>query len=431
MTTRAPAGRTARMWSSGRARAGVAASANARLRCAALLSAALLVARPAQAAFTETLPEGVAMADVAYSYAWLRQAYDNDGNLGPLIDPIWRYEPGGGLQGVITPNVDVRYQFIIPQLQLGILKNWTVGVALPITIKTTVDPTLDWQPGDYQQALGRPYSDDDFWQWAASMGQPKPGKWEGNHWTPSDTVLGTRLRWTDYVEALDKAGIESAATVMYAIRTGKPADPEEIVAAGTTMWDLHAQGELALHLGVEKSFKRSLDDRLRVGVDGFYECFFQRTLDTPRGTKHPLLLNYAPYVGDTYRVDPGDFAGFSVDVAVVPVKGPEVGNWITKGDAVKARELPPLLTVSVRYTYTHLEQSRWYSESDLWDWDREKLWRPGYKNIITARVAVGLLRLGVPAQVYATYRTLTLLPGKNTRAANVLTAGVQVPIPLW
>lgn len=403
----------------------------ARIASAGALFAVLLGATPSQAAFTETLPAGFGMADVAYTYARLQHAYDNNGHLGPLIDPIWRYEPGGGLQGVITPNVDVRYQFLITQLQLGILKSWTVGVALPIAIKTTVEPTLDWQSGDYQQPLGRPYSDEDFWAWAASMGQPKPGKWEGNHWTPSDTILGTRFRWTDYVPVFERAGLESAATVMYALRTGKPADPEEIMAAGTTMWELNTQGELALHLGVDKTFKHSLDDRLRLGLDGFYEFFFKRTLDTPRGVKSPLLLNYAPYVGDTYRVDPGDFTGFSFDVTAVPVKGPERGTWITHGDAAKAKDLPPLLSVSARYTYTYLLQSRWYSQSDLWDWDREKLWRPGYKNILTGRVTLGLLRLGVPAQVYASYRTLTVLPGKNSRAANVFTAGVQVPFPVW
>lgn len=390
-----------------------------------------LTSGEAKAAFTETLPAGVGMADVSYSYSWLKNAYDNQGHLGPLLDPIWRYEPGGGMQGVIQPNVDVRYQLLITQLQLGILKNWTVGVGVPLVLKTTVNPTLGWTPGDYQPQLGHAYSDADFWQWAQSMGQPKPGRWEGNSFALSDIVLGSRLRWSDWVHALDNLGLESAVTVLWALRTGKPAAQEEIVSAGTTMWELHAQGELGVHLSVEKSFKESLDDRLRLGLDAFHEVFLPRTLDTPRGIKNPLLMNYAPYVGDTYRLNPGDFTGVAFDVAAVPVKGPSKGNWITKGDAAKAQALPPLLTVSARYTYTYLQQSDWESNSDLWDWDREKLWRPGYKNALSGKVSLSLLRVGIPLQVYAAYRSLTLLPGKNTRAANVLTAGIQIPFPVW
>ena len=115
----------------------------------------------------------------------------------------------------------------------------------------------------------------------------------------------------------------------------------------------------------------------------------------------------------------------------MPHRGPASGNWITDGDDEKAAKLPPVLTVFGRYTYTYLMQSDWTSNSDLWDWDREKLWRPGYKNILTAQVTLGMLRWGVPLQVYGSIRSLTLLPGKNTRAANVVSAGIQAPFPLW
>jgi hypothetical protein len=263
------------------------------------------------------------------------------------------------------------------------------------------------------------------------MGQPKPERWEGNEYTLSDVILGTRFRWTDRVGWFESIGLHSALSFMGALPTAEPADPEEILAAGTTMWELNTQGDLSAHLSFDKTFKESLDDRLRLGLDLYYDYFFERTFDTPRGEKHPLLLNFDPYVGDTYRLDPGDFMGFSLQADITPYRGTSSGSWLTNGDAEKAKQLPPVLSLYGRYTYAYMMQSDWTSSSDLWDWDHEKLWRPGYKNIVTLQATLGLLRWGVPLQVYARLRSLTWLPGKNTRAANVLTAGIQVPIPLW
>ena len=96
-----------------------------------------------------------------------------------------------------------------------------------------------------------------------------------------------------------------------------------------------------------------------------------------------------------------------------------------------AEKLPDVVKLWFRYTYTHLSQSNWESDSELWDWEREKLWLPGYKNILTGQATFGLLRLGIPFLLYVKYRNMTWLPGKNARAANVLTAGLQVPVPIW
>ena len=106
----------------------------------ALVATLVGVTNAAWAGFTETLPEGVGLVDLSYRYSWLDGAYDNDGNLGPLIDVLRRYEPGGGLQGVITPNVKVRYHVLVPQFQVGLLEDLTLGVAVPLVLKTTVEP---------------------------------------------------------------------------------------------------------------------------------------------------------------------------------------------------------------------------------------------------------------------------------------------------
>jgi len=76
-------------------------------------------------------------------------------------------------------------------------------------------------------------------------------------------------------------------------------------------------------------------------------------------------------------------------------------------------------------------QTDWQSDSPLWDWDHEKLWRPGDKNIFQAQVTLSLLRLGVPVQLYALARVQDIIPGRNTRPANVYSAGLRTLLKFW
>jgi hypothetical protein len=382
--------------------------------------------------FTETLPKSTFMLEANYTQSWVNGAFNNNGDMGPLVDRIERYEPGGGQQGILIPNVEVSYMFLITQLQYGIIDELSVALAFPVAIKTTVNPKFSWIPGDYQPHLGRRYSQKDFWDWAASMGQPEPTTWEGNNWTLSDIVLGARWRFTDrFSRQLKDTGFAGALTISGVIPTGSNADPEEVLAAGTSMWDLNAQGELNFHVGFDKSFKKELDDRLTIGVELFYEMFFSHTYVTPTGAKNPLLCNYAPYVGPTYQIDPGDFMGASAQFDVVPVKGPALASWISGNDKARAEKFPPMLTFAFRYTFTYLQQTYYTSPSDLWNYDREKQWRPGYKNALFFKLQFSFLRLGAPLMIYATYRNLSWIPGKNTRASDTMAVGIQIPLKFW
>jgi hypothetical protein len=296
---------------------------------------------------------------------------------------------------------------------------------------TRVDPKFEWEEGDYQWNLGRSYSEDDFWQWAASMGQPKPEYWEGNKGVLGDIQLGLRYRVTDKNEWFRDNGLAIGLMLMGALPTGKQAEPEEVVTAGATSWDLHFNGDIGVHVGLDKSFKESLDDRLILGLDVYYEWLLPHKYKTPTGEKNPLMLTYSPYVGRYYTVDGGDFSGFSFKTDIVPWKGPARATWLTKGDPEMAEKFPPLLTVSFMYTFTHLQQSDYESESDIWDWEREKTWKPGYKNILGANMTVSLLRLGAPLQPYVSYRNLTWLPSKNCRAPNVFSFGTRALLKFW
>ncbi len=393
--------------------------------------AALAPARARAEGMTETLPAGTFLHDEGLYISSLTHMYDDDGNLRPLIEPIDRYEPGGGWQGTIIPDARVEYGILASQLQYGVTDSLSVGVGVPVVLWNTVRPALRWVPGDYQPTIGRPYSAEDFWAWAASMGQPKPGDWSGNQGTLGDIIVGARYRFSDHLPALRRPEIALALTVAGALPTGSPPDPEEIVAAGTTSWDFHSAGELGAHLAIDKLFRRSLDGRLSLSAEVFYEVFFRHEYDTPRGEKHPLLINDAPYAGDTYTIDPGDFWGGSLQVDVAPIRGPSRATWITHGDAARAAALPPMLSLWARYTFVGIGQSDWESDSAQWDWRHERTWKPGYKNILTGQITLSLLRVGVPAQLYVRYRDLTWIGGRNSRAANVWTFGLQVPAKFW
>ncbi|MFH2005428.1 MAG: hypothetical protein ABI333_02465 [bacterium] len=394
-----------------------------------LLGLSLLPVAPASAQFTETLPKNTFMLDVAYGYSRLRNAYDNNGKKIELIDRVDRYDPGGGLQGTIVPKGLATYDILILQLRYGITDYLSLAVGIPIVLRTSVNPDLQWIEGDYQWPLGRRYSADDFWQWAESMGQPKPGKWEGNKGVLSDIVFGARYRFSDHISKLKKLGLGLSLTAYYAAPTGKKKDPELLVAGGTTSWELHFQGDLGFHLSIDKTFL-SIDKRITIGLDLFYQVMLPHTFDTPRGTVNPLLLRYEPYAGPTYKIDPGDFMGASLGAHFVIYKGPAKKNWISKS-AERAKNLPGILAFRFTYSFTYIGQTDYTSESTLWDWSNEKIWRPGYKNTLTFTLIASLLRVGAPLQVYFRYRSLSLIPGKNCRSADVLTVGIRIPAKFW
>ncbi|MFW5879152.1 MAG: hypothetical protein ACOCVR_04955, partial [Myxococcota bacterium] len=233
---------------------------------AALILAAAMPAGPIWAGFTDTAPQGVFVVDENVMLSSIKGHWHDDGELGSLIEPVELYEPGGGVQGTLLADAEATYDVLVSMLMYGVTDSVSVFVGIPLVLKTTVDPNLSWIPGDYSPTLGRPYSEDDFWAWAGSMGQPRPGYWEGNFNTLSDIILGARWRFSDMMPAIPE-GLRLALSVFGALPTGEPPDPEEIVSAGTKSWNLHSQGEIGFHLSADYRPDQLLGGRLTLGLD--------------------------------------------------------------------------------------------------------------------------------------------------------------------
>ncbi|MSQ82357.1 MAG: hypothetical protein EXR77_05490 [Myxococcales bacterium] len=391
---------------------------------------ATLAAQTAYAGNTSTLPAGAFILDQSWLEADTTVQWSSTRKPLTLLPGIDRYEPGGGLQGTITASPFVRYRFLVSQLFLGLTDKLTLAVGVPLVTSTTIAPNFGWKPGDYQSNLGRKYSEDDFWQWAKSMGQPKPAAFDGNHYTLADIVVGLRWRLPDS-SALEAAGVQAAVAAQVAIPTGVTQDPEQLVSAGTTLWELNNYGDAELHLALDRPFKVDGVQRLSFGIDAWYSWFRERTYVTPRGTHSPLLLTYAPYVGETYRVDPGDFVAVTAMVEVAPLLGPTWATFASGYSLEKANNFPPLLNLTFGHSYISVGQSRYYSQSAVWSWDREKLWLPGDKNTVRLGADISLLRMGLPLQFYTQYRNQEWVAGRNTRASNIFVAGVRLIMKFW
>ncbi|MDP3502545.1 MAG: hypothetical protein Q8S33_19565 [Myxococcales bacterium] len=393
----------------------------------------LLVPTLAVAMETQVLPQGAISVDVGYLRTALDKQWSGDRRALSLIDDIPRYEPGGGLQGILRAKPVAEFDFLLVSALYGITDSLSVGVNVPILMRSTIATNLSWEPGDYQPQLGRAYSLEDFWSWADSMGQPRvTGRDVNTQFRVADIVLGAkyllpRSAW------MKENHFRWSAQLNVALPTGSNADPEEAVSVGTNLWELHAAGDVEAHVSADKHF--FVDDhgiyRLNVGADVFYAFFRPRLYTAGKGLKNPLLNNNAFFVGDTYWIDPGDWVAGTVSVDVVPFIGPTFASIVSGGSLEKAHALPPMLTLSASYTYIATMQSDWQSNSPLWDWDREKLWKAGEKNIFKFTGTISFFRLGVPVQLYASYRTQDIIPGRYTRPANVFTGGVRAVVKFW
>jgi hypothetical protein len=392
----------------------------------------VLFAASSLASETQVLPKNTWTFDFAWWRSSIDKQWSGDRKALPLIEENRRYEPGGGLQGILRAQPRADFDFLIAQAMYGITDRLTGVLYVPIVLRQQVTTNLSWEPGDYQSQLGRKYSEDDFWAWAGSLGQPRvPAVWNGGV-KLGDMIVGARYLLPEF-EWMSANHFRWAATLQVAIPTGTNFDPEEAVSVGTNLWELHAAGDVEAHLSADKQF--FVDEfgvnRLNIGADVYYAFFRPREYTAGRGLKNPLLNNIAPYVGDKYIVDGGDWIAGTVSVDFSPFLGPTRASIVSGGDEKKAHALPPMVTLTLSYTRVQTFQSDWQSQSALWDYDREKFWQPGEKNIVRGTATISLLRVGVPVQIYARYQSGDLIPGRYSRPANIFSVGARLVAKFW
>jgi hypothetical protein len=397
-----------------------------------LSSLILLSSLSAFAMETQVLPQSTWTFEFAYLGTSLDKQWSGDGKPLALVEESRRYEPGQGLQGILRAKPQAQLHVLLIQALYGITDKLTAALYVPIVLNSRVATNLSWEPGDYQSSLGRQYSEEDFWGWASSLGQPRiPAVWETGP-RLGDMILGGRYLLPQ-TEWMSKNFFRWSATLQVAIPTGQNFDPEEAVSVGTNLWELHAAGDVEAHVSADKHF--FVDEhgvyRLNIGMDLFYSFFRPREYRAGHGLKNPLLNNNAYYVGDTYIVDGGDWLGGTISVDATPILGPTRASIVSGGDAEKAKGLPGLLNLNVIFTRIQTFQSDWQSQSPLWDWDREKFWQPGSKNLVRATATISFLRLGAPIQIYARYQSGDLVPGAYTRPAVIFSAGVRLVAKFW
>ena len=170
---------------------------------------------------------------------------------------------------------------------------------------------------------------------------------------------------------------------------------------------------------------------LNLGFEGYYAWMRPRSYTTPTGAAYPLMLDYAPYVGSSYSIHPGDWEAGNVEVDGVPLMGPTRASFISGGDVALAQSFPGLITLTASYSYVHCEASTWSSDSAIWDYQREQLWAEGDKSILKGSVVVSLLRIGLPLQLYADYHNQSWIPREETPATDSWDAGIRLIARFW
>ncbi|MCO4761174.1 MAG: hypothetical protein KC502_06695 [Myxococcales bacterium] len=402
------------------------------LAAAAALACTVIALPQAHAGLGDSLPRGTFLIDAAYIYATTSRQFDRNGKSVPLLAPTERYEAGAGLQGIIRATPSVQQKIFALRVLYGITDRLTIAFANPLSLETVIQANLAWEPGDYQASLGRPYSEQDFWEWAGSMGQRKPvnrAVSNKNAWGDTVVALRYRLPSTEWMLANN---ISLGMTLQGALPTGRDKNPEALLEIGNTAWWLHNYGDAEAHLSIDwRPWWTGDVARLTLSAEGYYAWLRTRTYDAATGSRHPLLLTQAPYVGETYKINGGDWQVGRVQIEWAPIIGPTLGTWMTQGSVEKARKFPPLLSLLVQYSFVNLQPSVWESNYDIWSVKQAEFWGAGYKHIFAAQATLSLLRVGAPMMLYVRGRSLDILPGKNMRPANAVTVGMRLLLKFW
>ena len=372
--------------------------------------------------WTDTAPKHIFMFDLSYRTDTVRHIFDNEGNLVNLSPDIAFYDSNGRWQGTLRVPAVNQETIGLYQIMYGVTDNLTLAVVIPHIITTWTKLNLQWIPGEFDPALGRSMTFEDFCQYIESMGQPCPHDWRGKDNQLGDVIVGFRYRF------FQKRNFKLAFMGFVSTRTGAPGDPEELGAVGTTGYEYGSNGDLGFYLIGEKDFKKIV-----VNGEVFYEPFYTRRWKAPEGKLNPLLLNNASYVGKYYKIKPGDFYGFALGADLTIVKGSDNPTWLTRDNPEMQKSLPSLWIFSISYKRTWGLPDKFYSHSQVFDREMELSHYWKLKNTLQIATTVSLFRIGIPLDFYGTYSDQELLGGRGYMPLKEWGVGVHLyySLDIW
>ncbi|MBK7973277.1 MAG: hypothetical protein IPK07_08365 [Deltaproteobacteria bacterium] len=408
----------------GAALAGRATGRGRASRVAGLASslAALVVvalAGAARAGIADTPPQGAVIFDSTYGSTATQGRYDGSGNLVDLADPVERYAPTGEFQGnILVPGVN-ETEVQVNRLAIGVTDWFSVAVVFPFLISQKTDLKLDWEAGDFIPEFNRQMTGDDFWDWAGSLGQPKPPNWSA-YSTPGDVILAVLVNL--YRQPWSQVTVFAFGNTF----TGAKANPEILGAIGSSGFDFITNGDIGFHLTSDWRLPDSVVDRFTLSFDLFYEHYLPREFASPVGKYNPLIVNYAPYIGPTYTVTRGDLYGIGSVLRYDVLRGPDEPSWLTRSNPEFQKALPALFAVQASYVHQRGFDTDYDSLSAVWDSDQEEDNKALYKHNFKFTGALSLLRYGVPVDIMGGYQTQTLIAGKNFRPTDGFEVGLRL-----
>ena len=132
-------------------------------------------------------------------------------------------------------------QVLLTRLAVGITDWLSFGLIFPYALKQETRLNLDWRSGDFIPEFNREMSEDDFWDWASGLGQPKPKDWSDSG-RPGDVILAL------LANVVREDWVQITFLTFGNTFTGEAADPEQLGAVGTSGFDFITNGDLGFHL---------------------------------------------------------------------------------------------------------------------------------------------------------------------------------------
>lgn len=381
----------------------------------ATVSCTWLAPHDARAGFADTPGKGTFVLDVSYQEPWVRQNFDGRGRTTNLNEDIVMYDPAGTPLGVISVPARHYDKVLLTQAFYGFTDAFAAGVVIPYFLESKTKLNLQWTPGAYASDLGRPYSEEDFWRFAGSMGQGKPGDFRAGK-RLGDIVLGGLYQ-------IQKGKRYQTAVMGFVnTRTGEPANPEILGSSGTTGFELQSNGDAGMHAMGDYR----LNPRISVGGELFYEWFGPRRLASARGTVNPLLSYEGRYNGGGYLVVPGDWLGGMAGASFTLLRGTDATSWITKNNPKLQKSLPPLLTAEPRLKYTRFFGNRYRSGSPYFDYVNNEANPNGFRVNVEFKASLNALRYGAPVALNYSYVNQELIAGRNFFPITSHVVGLQL-----